>query len=41
MGWDGRINGQAQQTGAYVWLVLATDYRGKQYQQTGTVVLIR
>jgi gliding motility-associated-like protein len=40
-GWDGRINGQLQQTSSYVWLVEAVDYNDKKYVQKGTVTLIR
>jgi gliding motility-associated-like protein len=40
-GWDGRINGQPQQTGTYVWMVQATDYNGKKYMQKGTATLVR
>ncbi len=40
-GWDGRINGQVQTTGTFVWAVKATDYTGKAYFQKGTVTLIR
>jgi gliding motility-associated-like protein len=40
-GWDGRINGQLQQTGSYVWMVKAIDFLGKPILQQGTSVLIR
>lgn len=40
-GWDGKINGQVQSTGTFVWSVKATDYLGKSYFQKGTVTLIR
>lgn len=40
-GWDGRINGQLQETGAYVWMVQAIDYKGRHYTSKGTVTLIR
>jgi gliding motility-associated-like protein len=40
-GWDGRIAGQPQQTGTYVWMVEATDFNGKKYSQKGTATLIR
>jgi gliding motility-associated-like protein len=40
-GWDGRINGQEQATGTFVWSVKAIDYTGKAYFQKGTVTLIR
>jgi len=40
-GWDGRINGQLQMTGTYVWTVKAVDYNGNAYFQKGTTTLIR
>ena len=40
-GWDGRINGQLQSTGTFVWMVRATDYTGAAYFQKGIVTLIR
>jgi len=40
-GWDGRINGQLQMTGTYVWTVKAVDYNGNAYFQKGTSTLIR
>nr|HPN59341.1 gliding motility-associated C-terminal domain-containing protein [Chitinophagaceae bacterium] len=40
-GWDGRIKGELQGTGVYVWMVSAEDYTGKAYFQKGTVTLIR
>ncbi len=40
-GWDGRINGQLQMTGTYVWTVKAVDFTGKAYFQKGTATLIR
>ncbi|GAO45587.1 hypothetical protein FPE01S_06_00780 [Flavihumibacter petaseus NBRC 106054] len=40
-GWDGRINGQYQATGTFVWVVKGTDYTGKSVFKKGTVVLIR
>lgn len=40
-GWDGRINGQLQSTGTYVWMVQATDFNGTAYFSKGTVTLIR
>jgi gliding motility-associated-like protein len=41
IGWDGRINGQLQTTGTYVWTVKAVDYNGNAYFQKGTSTLIR
>ncbi|PZR26210.1 MAG: hypothetical protein DI535_15335 [Citrobacter freundii] len=40
-GWDGRINGQLQNTNTYVWMVKAVDYKGKAYFSKGMVTLIR
>lgn len=40
-GWDGRINGQLQQTGTYVWVVQGTDYIGKKFSEKGMVTLVR
>ncbi len=40
-GWDGRINGIAQGTGTYVYLVKAKDFQGKDLVLKGTITLIR
>jgi gliding motility-associated-like protein len=40
-GWDGRINGKAQGSGTFVWVVKAVDYTGKEYFSKGTVTLIK
>jgi gliding motility-associated-like protein len=40
-GWDGRLGGQPQATGTYVWIVQGTDYLGKVVFDKGTVTLIR
>ncbi|HVS95507.1 MAG TPA: gliding motility-associated C-terminal domain-containing protein, partial [Puia sp.] len=40
-GWDGTIQGQAQQTNTYLWMVKGTDYTGKVISKKGTVVLLR
>ena len=40
-GWDGNINGNAQGTGTYVWMVQGTDFTGKTIFKKGTMVLIR
>ena len=40
-GWDGTIGGQIQNTGVFIWVVKAVDYKGKSYFQKGTVTLIR
>lgn len=40
--WDGRINGNAQEAGTYVWMLYYTEHdSGKQVSQKGTTVLIR
>jgi len=40
-GWDGRVNGQVQNHGTYVWMISGTDYTGKKVSKKGTAVLIR
>ncbi|HET9747012.1 MAG TPA: PKD domain-containing protein [Chitinophagaceae bacterium] len=40
-GWDGTINGIKQNTGAFIWMVRATDILGKVHFKRGTVTLIR
>ena len=40
-GWDGRINGNPQGTGTYVWMVQGRDFTGKTIFKKGTMVLIR
>lgn len=40
-GWDGRIKGQLQDTGSYVWMVSGIDYLGRTITKKGTAVLIR
>jgi gliding motility-associated-like protein len=40
-GWDGRINGVLQDTGAYVWMIKGVDFTGKPVSGKGTVVLIK
>jgi gliding motility-associated-like protein len=40
-GWDGNVNGMAQDPGTFVWMVKAVDYKGIPYFQKGTVTLIR
>jgi gliding motility-associated-like protein len=40
-GWDGTIKGHKQNTGAFDWLVRATDVLGKVHFKKGTVMLIR
>jgi gliding motility-associated-like protein len=40
-GWDGRIKGQDQGSGVYVWVVKAIDFTGKEFFAKGTLTLIR
>jgi gliding motility-associated-like protein len=40
-GWDGRIKGKLQNTGTYVWIAEAIDYRGNLIQRNGTTILIQ
>ncbi len=40
-GWDGKIKGQPQSAGTFVWMVKATDYTGASYFQKGVTTLIR
>jgi hypothetical protein len=40
-GWDGTLNGSAQNAGGYVWMVKGTDYLGHVITKKGTMVLIR
>jgi gliding motility-associated-like protein len=39
--WDGRLNGQPAEPGAYVWMLIYTDGSGKKLSQRGTTILIR
>ncbi|MCU0336079.1 MAG: PKD domain-containing protein, partial [Chitinophagaceae bacterium] len=41
LGWDGRLNGQPQPAGAYVYQCQAIDYLGNQTDVKGNFVLIR
>ncbi len=42
-GWDGKVQGKADlcQQDTYVWKVMATDNKGKEYKKVGSVSLIR
>jgi gliding motility-associated-like protein len=40
-GWDGKLNGQIQSPGVYVWIVTITDPLKKKIEKKGTVTLIR
>jgi gliding motility-associated-like protein len=39
-GWDGRISGKLQNTGTYVWMAEAVDYRGNLIQRNGTSTIV-
>jgi gliding motility-associated-like protein len=40
-GWDGRVKGQKQNTGIYVWFVRAKALTNKKIEKKGTVMLIK
>ena len=40
-GWDGTLNGKAQDPGTFVWMVQGVDFTGKVIFKKGTMVLIR
>ena len=40
-GWDGKIGGEVQPSGTFVWMVKGVDYTGKPVFEKGTVTLIR
>lgn len=40
-GWDGRVNGQLQSSGVFVWMASGLDYLGGKFFMKGTVTLIR
>ena len=40
-GWDGRIQGHAQEPNTYLWIVKGTDYTGRVISKRGTMVLLR
>ncbi|MEO5943637.1 MAG: choice-of-anchor L domain-containing protein [Ferruginibacter sp.] len=40
-GWDGKINGILQNTGSYVWIAEAVDYKGNIIQRKGVSTIIR
>jgi gliding motility-associated-like protein len=41
IGWDGKLNGQSQNSGIYIWVLNAHDERGNIIHKKGTVALIR
>lgn len=40
-GWDGRIKGVLQHTGAFVWMAETVDYKGNVIQRKGTTMIIQ
>ena len=40
-GWDGTLNGSAQSTGTYVWMIKGKAYTGETIFRKGTVTLVR
>jgi gliding motility-associated-like protein len=40
-GWDGRINGIPQQSGAFVYVAIGTSYLNKKIMRKGTALLVR
>jgi len=40
-GWNGSVEGRAQSTGVFTWVVSAVDIDGKPYFEKGTVAIIR
>ena len=40
-GWDGMVKGQMQNTGGFIWVAEAVDYKGNVLKRKGMVVLIK
>jgi len=40
-GWDGKLKGNAQVNGTYVWMAEGVDYRGNTVQRKGTVTIVK
>ena len=40
-GWDGMIKGKMQNSGAYVWVAEAVDYKGSVLSKKGTAILVK
>ena len=40
-GWDGKVNGQLQNNGTFVWIVSAEGFDGKKFQLKGTTTIIK
>lgn len=39
--WDGKVKGQKQSSGLFIWMVQAVDYEGKSVKAKGTTMLIK
>jgi gliding motility-associated-like protein len=39
--WDGRLNGQLQPSGTYIWMLSYNDNSGRKINETGSTLLIR
>ena len=40
-GWDGKVNGQLQNNGTFVWIISAEGFDGKRFQLKGTTTIIK
>lgn len=40
-GWDGTINGKAQNSGGFTWIAEGVDYKGVNIKRSGSVILVR
>ena len=40
-GWDGKVNGQLQNNGTFVWIINAEGFDGKKFQLKGTTTIIK
>jgi gliding motility-associated-like protein len=40
-GWDGSYKGRALETGSYIFIATATDYKGNEMVNKGTVIMLR
>lgn len=40
-GWDGRVRGQLQNNGTFVWIISAEGFEGKRFQVKGTTTIIK
>jgi len=41
IGWDGKLKAKIQDTGSFVWMAEAVDYKGNIISRKGTVLLVR